>query len=86
MRTFPLVISSPDGEVFRGAVVQISVRGIEGSLAILAGHAPFVTSVKPCDCEIQLSDGETRTGSTNGGILAVSKDMVTLTTGTFAWV
>ena len=83
MKTFALAVSSPDGDVFRGDVVKISLRGTEGDLAVMAGHTPFVTSVKPCDCTIELENGETRVGSTDGGILTVSGDRVTLLSGSF---
>ena len=38
MKQFTLVISSPDGEIFRGDVYGISLRGAGGDLAVLAGH------------------------------------------------
>ena len=85
MKTFPLVISCPDGEKFRDSVAKIKLRGAEGDLAVMAGHTPFVTSVKPCDCEIELADGATKTGHTDGGLLTVSKDTVTLISGNFLW-
>ena len=85
MKTFPLIISSPDGDLFRDAAVKISLRGVEGDLAVLAGHIPFITAVKPCDCAIELENGETRVGHTDGGILTVSQESVTLLSGTFSW-
>ena len=85
MKTFKLVISSPDGDIFRDNVLKISLRGIEGGLAVMAGHIPFVTSVNPCDCRIELSAEEIKTGHTDGGILTVGKDSVTLISGTFEW-
>ena len=45
MKTFPLTISSPDGDLFRGDVEMLIVRGTEGDLAVMAGHVPFVTAV-----------------------------------------
>ena len=47
MKTFPLKISSPEGDLFNGEAVMFSARGTEGELAVMAGHIPFVTSVKP---------------------------------------
>lgn len=37
MNTFRLTISSPDGNIFQGEAVKLSVRGIEGDLAVMAG-------------------------------------------------
>ena len=58
MKSFLLKISSPEGDVFSGNAVNLSVRGTEGELAVMAGHVPFVTAVKPCDCKIELESGE----------------------------
>ena len=83
MKAFPLKISSPDGDVFCGDVVQLSVRGTEGELAVMAGHIPFVTYIVGGDCKIELEDGEERIGETNGGILTVSADKTLLLSGSF---
>ena len=85
MNLFPLLVSSPDGNRFKGEVFMLSLRGSEGSLAILAGHIPFVTSVKPCECRIELEDGTVLTAHTDGGLLSVSSDSVTLLSGSFAF-
>ncbi len=86
MNTFPLIISSPDGHIFSGEAVMLSVRGTEGELAILAGHAPFVTTVVPCTCKIELPDDTDRSGQISGGLLCVSKGSVTLMSGSFQWI
>lgn len=85
MNTFLLTVSSPDGNRFEGQAVSLSVRGSEGSLAVMAGHVPFVTAVKPCDCVIVLPDGSEKIGHTDGGILTVSTTGVTLLSGSFHW-
>lgn len=85
MKTFPLLISSPDGDLFRDAVVKISLRGVEGDLAVLAGHIPFITAVKTCDCTIELENGDVKVGHTDGGILTVSEESTTLLSGSFSW-
>lgn len=84
MNTFLLVISSPDGNRFEGEATGLYLRGSEGDLAVLAGHIPFVTSVLPCDCKITTEEDE-KIGHTEGGILTVSEDRVTLLSGTFTW-
>ncbi|MBP3636690.1 MAG: F0F1 ATP synthase subunit epsilon [Clostridia bacterium] len=84
MKTFLLSISSPDGNLFSGEVVMITLRGIEGDLAVMAGHIPFITSVVPCDVKITLPDGTDKVGHADGGLLTVAEDGVTLL-GSFAW-
>lgn len=85
MNTFHLLISSPDGNLFDGEAVKLSVRGIEGDLAVMAGHIPFITSVKPCECRIELADGSQQTGYTEGGLLSVSDSTTTLLSADFHW-
>ena len=85
MKSFKLVISSPDGDLFRDNAVKISVRGYEGDLAVMAGHIPFVTPVKPCTCTVELENGEIKTANLEGGILTVSPNEVILLSGTFKW-
>lgn len=85
MKTFPLKISSPEGDVFSGEVAKISLRGTEGELAVMAGHIPFVTSIKAGVCRIELEDGEERSAVSDGGLLTVSNEKVVLLSGSFVW-
>ena len=85
MKTFTLVVSSPDGNKFKGEVVKLDVRGVEGELAVMAGHIPFVTSLVDAPCTVWLPDGTKKTATANGGVLSVDKDTVTLISGSFAF-
>ena len=81
--SYRLIISTPEGKVFDGQVRGISLRGTEGDLAVLEGHIPFITAVKACDCHIELAEGPVETYYTDGGILVVSEESVTLLSGEF---
>ena len=85
MRSFLLKISSPEGDVFCDNAVKLCVRGTEGDLAVMAGHVPFVSYVKPCNCKIELEDGSEKIGHTQGGVLTVSKEKVIFLSGMFTW-
>ena len=86
MNTFLLNISSPDGKIFSGEVNGLVVRGVAGDLAVLAGHVPFITNVKPgTRCAIHMADGSVKEGSTEGGLLTVGKDEVTYLTAGIDW-
>lgn len=85
MSTFKLVVSSPDGDIFKGEAAMLTLRGADGDLAVLKGHIPFITSVQPCDCKIELKDGTQKIGHTEGGLLTVSDEQTTLLSGTFRW-
>ena len=80
MSTFPLLISSPDGDLFRGDAEMLILRGTEGDLAIMAGHIPFVTAVVRGHCVILTAEGERKEGIIEEGLLTVDKDQVTVLT------
>ena len=83
MNTFRLKVSSPDGNIFDGDAVKFDVRGVEGDLAVMAGHVPFVTSVVKAPCTVWLDEDTKRTAMSEGGLLTVDKDVVTYISGTF---
>ena len=83
--TYRLTVASPDGNLYEGEVYSFSLRGVEGELAILSGHVPFVTSVVPCTCRIEEEDGTERTAHTAGGILSVSAEGTVLLASDFSF-
>lgn len=86
MTPFLLKVSSPEGDLFYGEAIRLSVRGTEGDLAVMAGHVPFVSYVKPCECRIELENGEEMKGRIESGILSVSKDKAILLVGALSWI
>lgn len=85
MNTYKLTIATPDGNRFQDQVYALYLRGAEGDLAVLAGHTPFITSVKAGKCRVHLPDDEERSATLDGGMLTVSADAVTLLSGSFKW-
>ena len=85
MKASQLEIVAPDGPVFDEEAVQLSVVGTEGSLSILCGHMPFVTSVKAGEVRVYMPDGIIRNGTCGGGFLTVSAEKTRLLVGTFTW-
>ena len=47
MATFAFELVSPTRLLFSGEVDQVDVPGSEGDFGVLAGHAPFITTLKP---------------------------------------
>ena len=86
MKTFLLNIASPDGSLFSGQVSRITLRGAEGDLAVMAGHVPFITSVQSGECLVHLEDGTEKKARTEGGLLTVTHESVTLLTAALEWV
>ncbi|MBQ2766410.1 MAG: F0F1 ATP synthase subunit epsilon [Clostridia bacterium] len=85
MNTFKLKISTPDGDMYSGEAVKLDVRGIEGELAVMAGHIPFMTALVPCDCRVLLPDGNERVGTLENGLLSVGSSEVTLLASGYKW-
>ena len=85
MKTFQLIVSSPDGNVFKGEIAQLILRGAKGDLAVMAGHIPFITPVKPGICRIFSEDGNETVAKTASGLLPHAKDKVTLLSDSFEW-
>ena len=86
MKEFRFVISTPDGNLYEGNIVKISLRASEGDIAIMANHTPLVTSVKPCKCNMELVDGTRKAFEVERGLLSVSADVVTLMSGSAKWI
>ena len=80
MSTFPLTISSPDGDLFRGDAEMLILRGTEGDLAVMAGHVPFVTAIVRGKCAIVVSETERKEGTIEEGLLTVDPNQVTVLT------
>ncbi|MBO5373986.1 MAG: hypothetical protein J6A54_00875 [Clostridia bacterium] len=83
MNKFKLLISSPDGAVFEGDVCKITLRGVEGELAVMAGHIPFITAIKPCECKVEIDEDNEKTAKTDGGLLTVTAEKTTLLSSSF---
>lgn len=86
MSSMRLIVATPEGNLFDGPVGGLFLRGCTGDLAVLPGHIPFVTSVQSGVCRIQLDDGSEKTGETEGGLLSVFKEAVTLISGSFRFL
>ena len=85
MKTFPLIISSPDGDLYRGDAGMLILRGAEGDLAVLAGHVPFVTAVVKGNCVVVTDTEERKEGVIDSGLLTVDADKTTVLTSSLTW-
>ncbi len=85
MAEFQLKIVSPDGVFFDGKAKQLSLRSIDGDVAILAGHIPYLTAVGIGECRVYAEDDSVKRAACCGGLLNVTKDGVFLAPTTFEW-
>jgi F-type H+-transporting ATPase subunit epsilon len=62
---------SPERELFSGEVDQVDAQGVEGGFGVLAGHAPFMTALKPGPLVVH-NNGATTTYQVEGGFADVT--------------
>lgn len=82
MKTFKLIVSTPLGNVLEKEITMLSLRGTEGSLAVMAGHVPFITTTKAGEVKIKTENDE-QIYEASSGVLTVTKESTTLLCGTF---
>lgn len=58
--TFNFELVTPERVLLSGAAEQVVVPGAEGDFAVLAGHAPVISTLRPGIIEITLTDGKQR--------------------------
>lgn len=85
MSSFHLQIVTPDGAFFDGPAQQVRVRTIDGDVAILAGHIPYVTALGIGEAAVTAEDGTVRKAAANGGMLSVTPEEVRVVATTFEW-
>ena len=68
---------SPERELFAGAVDQVDAPGSEGDFGVLAGHAPFMTTLKEGRVKAY-DDGEVRVYDVRGGFADVTAEGLTI--------
>ena len=77
MKAFKFIASTPNGNVLEKEITMLSVRGTEGSLAVMAGHIPFITTTKAGEVKIK-TEADEQVYEATEGILTVTKDSTTL--------
>jgi len=83
MGTYPLTVSTPDGRAYTGEAEGLFLRAAYGDIAILAGHIPLMTTVKPCICRIRRPEGGELRARVTSGLLTVGREQVILMANTW---
>ena len=68
---------APERELFSGDVDQVVAPGAEGQFGVLAGHAPFMTTLTEGDVTV-LDGGSRRVFTIRGGFADVTPDGLTI--------
>ncbi len=72
MPTFNLELVTPARVLFEGEVESIRAPGVEGSLGLLAGHAPLLTELKIGLIKLVLPSGAQEFVACSGGFMEVT--------------
>src|ERR1700761_2658304 len=64
-------VLTPEGEVFKGEVRQVSTRTEVGEIGILASLAPVLGALQPTTLRLKVSDSETKRYAQSHGWLQV---------------
>jgi F-type H+-transporting ATPase subunit epsilon len=68
---------SPERELYAGDVDQVDAPGSEGDFGVLAGHAPFMTTLK--EGRVKVHEGDfVRTFEVQGGFADVTPQGLTI--------
>lgn len=76
-QTLHFSLVSPERELFSGEVDQVDAPGSEGDFGVLAGHAPFMTTLKEGWVKVY-AGGETRVFEVHGGFADVTPQGLTI--------
>lgn len=68
---------SPERELFAGEVDQVDAPGAEGHFGVLAGHAPFMTTLAEGRIHV-INGGQTRLFDVRGGFADVTPQGLTI--------
>ncbi len=78
MATFKFELVSPERILFSGEVVSVIIPSVEGEVTVLAGHAPFVATLKAGIVFVQTTDQNGKEFFVNGGLVEVNQTSTTI--------
>jgi F-type H+-transporting ATPase subunit epsilon len=77
MATFHFELVSPERLLYSGDVTQVDVPGEEGDFGVLAGHAPYIATLKPGVLTI-FGDGAPQRIVVRGGFAEAGPESLTV--------
>ncbi|SDZ87189.1 F-type H+-transporting ATPase subunit epsilon [Lachnospiraceae bacterium NK3A20] len=83
--TFHLQVVSMDGLEYDGTVQRITLRSIDGDVAILARHMNYCTAIGMGTAKVILEDGSERSAACIGGMLSMMNDECRVISTTWEW-
>jgi F-type H+-transporting ATPase subunit epsilon len=77
-QAFTAEVLTPEGEVFKDEVTQVSTRTTTGSISFLAGHQPLLGLLEPAELHLYREGGERLVLAQGEGYVQVSGNGVLL--------
>ena len=71
-------VVSPEKVLFSGEAKQVITRTLDGEIAFLPGHAPFLGALSECHTRITIADDSVLDVAVHGGFVQVSGNTVSL--------
>lgn len=71
-----LEIISPDKKIFRGEVTSVTLPGTDGSLGILANHAPIITTLQKGTIKVVEASNASQSFDVKGGVAEVQNNKI----------
>ena len=78
MDTFKLEVITPNGLIFEGEAVEVTLPGSEGEFGVLPRHASLTTQLKAGVIDIVTADKRTESIVVNWGVVQVGESHVTV--------
>ncbi len=78
MDTFKLEVITPNGVIFDGEALEVTLPGEEGEFGVLPHHASLTTLLKAGVIDIVTKDKNTESIVVNWGVVQVSESKVTV--------
>ncbi|CAN5398742.1 F0F1 ATP synthase subunit epsilon [soil metagenome] len=78
MATMQVELVSPEKVLFSGEATQVITRTLDGEIAFLPGHSPFLGALAECHTRITLADGLVLDVAVHGGFVQVSGNTVSI--------
>jgi len=77
-RSLNLLLLTPGGAVFEGAVASLVAPAWDGRVGVLPDHAPFLTLLGEGPLAVRGGSGDVREFKISGGVMKVEKNEVTV--------
>lgn len=76
MEKFKLEILTPNGEIFNGEAISVTLPGEEGEFGVLAGHSSLSTLLETGVIDIEKEDKSVESILINWGVVQVDEEKV----------